>query len=71
MDSPSELRIMCKKQFAWAHLPPHGSGRAVATELIAKSAVLAVVAADNLDPLLEQAVLVQLVAGDSWPLGLD
>ena len=45
MDSPSELRIMCKKQFAWAHLQPHGSSRAVATELITGSAGLAVVVA--------------------------
>ena len=29
------------------------------------------VAADDLDPLFEQAVLVQLVAGDGRPLGLD
>ena len=29
------------------------------------------VAAEDLDPLFEQAVLVQLVAGDGWPLGLD
>ena len=41
MDSPSESRIMCKKQFAWAYgftseteKQAHGSGRAVATELI-------------------------------------
>lgn len=34
MGSPSESRIICKKQFAWAHLQPHGSGRAVEIELI-------------------------------------
>ena len=39
MGNPSELRIICKQQFAWAHgfpseteTQPHGSGRAVETE---------------------------------------
>ena len=44
MGSPSELRIICKKQFAWAHLQTHGCGRVVAIELGVLKPVLAVVA---------------------------
>ena len=45
MDSPSELRIMCKVQLAWVlgvtsetETQTHGSGRAIETELITGSA---------------------------------